>query len=135
MKNKKVIIIVFIIVIGALILSLGMCGKQEDGTTNSTGKEEMLEDETNNPDSGEDEQVDESQDVQIEEFEDELIIVPSTSSDSTTTGSTEKSETESVEDEIVKDEEDDVQSTPEQEDKVESGIELGENELPFVPAE
>ena len=133
MKNKKVIIIVFIIVIGALILSLGMCGKQEDGTTNPIGKEEVLEDKIKNPDSEEDEQVDESQDVQVEEFEDEFIIIPSSADDSSEAEDT--TQQDSVEDEIVKDEEDDVQSAPDQEDKVESGIELGENELPFVPAE
>ena len=135
MKNKKVFIIVLIVVIGALILSLGTCGKQENGAVKPTDKEEMQEDGIKNLANKEEKQADESQDVQVEEFEDELIIIPSTLSDSTTTDSTENSKTESVENEIVKDEEDNVQSTPEQEDKVESGIELGENELPFVPAE
>lgn len=133
MKNKKVIIIVFIIVIGALILSLGMCGKQEDKATNPIGKEEMLEDENKNLDNEDDEQVDESQDVQVEEFEDEFIIIPSSADDSSEAEDT--AQQDSIEDEIVKDEEDDVQSAPVQEGKVESGIELGENELPFVPAE
>ena len=117
MKNKKIIII-FIIITSVIGIILGICSMQGDDKENDSGKDTPT-------------------DVKVEEFEDELIVVPSTQEESDD-NTKEDSKDEIVEPNVNQSTKKEVQEDCEiknEENQIEQEIELGENELPFVPAE
>lgn len=117
MKNKKIIII-FIIIISVIGIILGIYGMQDDDKENDSGKDTPT-------------------DVKVEEFEDELIVVPSTKEDATESDKQDPKD-EIVESNVNQNTEKEVQEDSEiknEENQTEQGMEMGENELPFVPAE
>ena len=106
MKNKKIIII-FIIIISVIGIILGICSMQGDDKENDSGKDTPT-------------------DVKVEEFEDELIVVPSTQEEGT------ENNKHDAKNEIV---EPNVNQGTKKEVQEDSEIKSKENELPFVPAE
>ena len=117
MKNKKIIII-FIIITSVIGIILGICSMQGDDKENHSGKDTPT-------------------DVKVEEFEDELIVVPSTQEKSDENNKKD-SKGEIVEPNVNQGTKKEVQEDSEienEEKQLGLGIDLGENELPFVPAE
>ena len=122
MKRRTKIIILFIIMISVITFVFGIFGTKEDDTPNASEDKGL------------------STDVKAEEFEDEVIIVPSVQGKieeedkGSSTNETEESDENEGTPQGVQDEHSDSGSKTE-ENQIEQGIELGENELPFVPAE
>ena len=109
MKKKRMIIILAIIIISIIAIMLGIYSRRNDDGNG-------LRDDV-------------PKDIKVEEMEEELIIIPEEQEElDMQEQSTSKNET--VESNIGQGTEHDVQ-----EDSENGGIQMGPNELPFVPAE
>lgn len=122
---KKRIIILFIVIIGIIAIALGICNMQDDDKKKNSGEDIP---------------------INVEEVGDELIIVPQEQEESekndgkdskneSATSNAKQSMPEEVGDdskgEII---EPSIDQSTEQDTQEGSGMEMGENELPFVPA-
>lgn len=123
MKKKKNIIILFIIIISVIAIILGICSMQNDNKENGSDKDVIS-------------------DVKVEEYEDELIVVPSTQEESDKNGKKDSKDefadpniNQSTDSDIQEDSEIKNEENQTEQNQAGQGIEMGENELPFVPAE